>query len=107
MLFIALASLVSVGVVVHVALFGWRRAPAYRVDPATSQRLWVAALFAVPILLGGLIVIWRDVLVHYVVDATLLDVVLYLIGFVMAVVFGISPTTSGEDEYESLDHTAQ
>lgn len=56
----ALASLVTLGVGVHVALFGWRRAPAYRVNLTASQKWRVGTLFVVPILLGALIVIWRD-----------------------------------------------
>jgi hypothetical protein len=71
MLFFALGSLVAVGIAIHVALFGWRRASAYRVELTRSQRWWVGALSALPLFTGGLIVIWRRVLVRYVADAVL------------------------------------
>lgn len=101
----ALASLVALGVGVHVALFGWRRAPAYRVNLTASQKWWVGALFVAPILLGALIVIWRDEMERYFGNALPADVALYLIGFVMAVVFGIAPTSPEGDEPESHDRS--
>jgi len=106
MLLFAMMSLLAVGVGVHVAVFGWRRAPAYRVDLTASKRWWVGVLFGAPILLGGFIVIGRHELSRYIANETQLEIVMYLIGFVLAVVFALLPTTPEENEDGSLDHTA-
>jgi hypothetical protein len=106
MLLVALGSLIAVGIGVHVALFGWYRAPAHRVDLAPAQRWWVGALIVGPILLGGLIVISRDVLARSVPEAVLAHLIFYLAGFVLSVVFAIFPTAPDDDEDQSSDHTA-
>jgi hypothetical protein len=102
---LALMSLLGVAVGVHVALFGWRAAPPYRVDLAPRQRLWVGALFVGPILLGGLIVVFHGALLRLFTERQLGGAVVYLVAFVMAVVFGMMPTTP-DDEDGHPEHTA-
>ncbi len=95
---LALMSLLGVAAGVHIALFGWRAAPPYRVDLAPRQRLWVGALFMMPILLGGLMVVFHDALLRLFTERQLGGAMIYLVAFVMAVVFGIMPTTPDEED---------
>jgi hypothetical protein len=103
---LALMSLIGVAVGVRVLLFGWRTAPRYRVDLAPRQRLWVGALFVGPILLGGLIIVFHGVLLRFFTERQLGAAVVYLVAFVMAVVFGIMPTTSDAQSDEHGEHMA-
>jgi len=95
---LALMSLPGVAAGVHVALFGWRAAPPYRVDLAPRQRPWVGALFMVPILLGGLMVVFHGALLRLFTERQLGGAMIYLVAFVMAVVFGTMPTTPDEED---------
>jgi hypothetical protein len=103
---LALISLVGVAVGVHAVLFRWRASPPYRVDLAPRQRLWVGALFVGPILLGGLIVAFREALLRFFTERQLGTLVVYLVAFVMAVVFGIMPTTPDDEDDEHHEQVA-
>lgn len=103
---LALMSIFGVAVGVHVVLFGWRASPPYRVDLAPRQRLWVGALFVLPILLGGLVVVFHGASLRFFTERQLGAAVVYLVAFVMAVVFGIMPTTPDEEDDEPCEHAA-